>query len=156
MMFDLNLTVNGTPRVVETEVRATLLEVLREDLLLTGTKEACGVGECGSCMVLIDGEPTPSCLVLGVDAAGHTIETIEGLASDGVLDEVQQAFVDAGAFQCGFCTPGMVVTARALLREHPHATVEEIEQSLSGVLCRCGAYTKIMEACKVLTGRSTR
>ena len=155
MMIELMLTVNGTPRAIEVGVATTLLEVLREELLLTGTKEACGVGECGSCMVLMEGEPTPSCLVLAADANRHTIETVEGLAIDGVLDEIQQAFVDAGAFQCGFCTPGMVVTAKALLRDHPDATSDEIKQGLSGVLCRCGSYTKIMKAFEVLTGRST-
>lgn len=153
-MFCLDLTVNGTRRTIETEARKTLLEVLREGLLLTGTKEACGVGECGSCMVLIDGDPTPSCLVLAADAAGRTIETVEGLASDGALDEVQQAFVEAGALQCGFCTPGMVVTAKALMHHRPNATTDEIKMALSGVLCRCGSYTKVMKAFDLLTGRS--
>jgi carbon-monoxide dehydrogenase small subunit len=105
-------------------------------------------------MVLIDGEPTPSCLVLAADADGRTIETVEGFASDGRLDEVQRAFVEAGAFQCGFCTPGMVVTAEALVRNQPDADPDEIKQALSGVLCRCGSYTKIMKAFEVLTGRS--
>ena len=155
MMFDLTFTLNGTRRTIEVEARTTLLEMLREGLLLTGTKEACGVGECGSCMVLLDGAPTPSCLVLAADAGGRMIETVEGLASDGVLDEVQSAFVEAGALQCGFCTPGMVVTAKALLRDHPEATSDEIKQALSGVLCRCGSYTKIMSAFDALTGRST-
>ena len=155
-MFHLDLTVNGTRRTIEAEPRKTLLEVLREGLLLTGTKEACGVGECGSCMVLMDGEPTPSCLVLAGDAAGRTIETVEGLADDGTLDEVQQAFVEAGALQCGFCTPGMVVAAKALMRNRPNATADEIKQSLSGILCRCGSYTRVMKAFDLLTGRSTR
>ena len=155
MMFDLTFTLNGTRRTIEVEARTTLLEMLREGLLHTGTKEACGVGECGSCMVLLDGAPTPSCLVLAADAGGGMIETVEGLASDGVLDEVQSAFAEAGAFQCGFCTPGMVVTAKALLRDHPEATSDEIKQALSGVLCRCGSYTKIMSAFDALTGRST-
>jgi carbon-monoxide dehydrogenase small subunit len=155
MMLDLTLTVNGTRRTIEAEPRMTLLEVLREGLLLTGTKEACGVGECGSCMVLMDGEPTPSCLVLVTDADGRTIETVEGLASEGVLDAVQRAFVETGAFQCGFCTPGMVVTAKALLRDRPNASPEEIKQSLSGVLCRCGSYTRVMKAFDILTGRRT-
>ena len=155
-MFHLDLTVNGTRRTIEAEPRKTLLEVLREGLLLTGTKEACGVGECGSCMVLMDGEPTPSCLVLAGDAAGRTIETVEGLADDGTLDEVQQAFVEAGALQCGFCTPGMVVAAKALMRDRPNATADEIKQSLSGILCRCGSYTRVMKAFDLLTGRSTR
>ena len=155
-MFHLDLTVNGTRRTIEAEPRKTLLEVLREGLLLTGTKEACGVGECGSCMVLMDGEPTPSCLVLAADAAGRTIETVEGLACDGALAEVQQAFVEAGALQCGFCTPGMVVAAKALMRDRPNATADEIKQSLSGILCRCGSYTRVMKAFDLLTGRSTR
>lgn len=154
-MIELLLTVNGTPRTIEVEVRTTLLEVLREGLLLTGTKEACGVGECGSCMILLDGEPMPSCLVLAADADRCNVETVEGLASDGVLDEIQRAFVDTGAFQCGFCTPGMLVAAKALLRDHPDATPGEIKQGLSGVLCRCGSYTKIMKAFEVLTGRKT-
>ena len=156
MILHLDLTLNGTRRTIEAEPRKTLLEVLREGLLLTGTKEACGVGECGSCMVLMDGEPTPSCLVLAADAAGRAIETVEGLADDGALDEVQQAFVEAGALQCGFCTPGMVVAAKALMRDRPNATVDEIKQSLSGILCRCGSYTRVMKAFDLLTGRSTR
>jgi carbon-monoxide dehydrogenase small subunit len=155
-MIELNFTVNGNARLVQVEGRMTLLEVLREALFLTGTKEACGVGECGSCMVLMDGEPTPSCLVLAVDAERSAIETVEGLACDGVLDEVQRAFVETGAFQCGFCTPGMILTAKALLRDRPEATPDEIKQSLSGVLCRCGSYTKVMEAFDLLTGRTSR
>jgi carbon-monoxide dehydrogenase small subunit len=155
-MVDLDFTVNGNLHTIEVEARTTLLEVLRETLLLTGTKEACGVGECGSCMVLMDGEPTPSCLVLAVDADHRSIETVESLASDGVLNDVQTAFVEAGALQCGFCTPGMIVTAEALLRDHPEATPDAIKQYLSGVLCRCGSYTKVMKAFDVLTGRSSR
>ena len=154
-MRELTFTVNGKRRLEAVAARTTLLEVLRESLLLTGTKEACGVGECGNCMVLLDGDPVPSCLVLAADADGCEVETIEGLATDGELDEIQQAFVAAGAFQCGFCTPGMVVTAKALLRERPGAGPEEIKQALSGVLCRCGAYTKIMKAFEALTARST-
>lgn len=155
-MVDMEFTINGDPRNIEVEARTTLLELLREGLLLTGTKEACGVGECGSCMVLVDGEPTPSCLVLAVDADGRVIQTVESLASEGVLDDVQRAFVEAGAFQCGFCTPGMIITAEALLRDRPEATPDEIKQSLSGVLCRCGSYSKVMKAFDILTGRSTR
>lgn len=153
-MPELSFTVNSTPRIVEIETRTTLLEVLREGLLLTGTKEACGVGECGSCMVLMDGVPTPSCLVLAIDADRRAIETVESFASDGVLDQVQLAFVEAGAFQCGFCTPGMIVAAEALLRDRPDATHDEIKQALSGVLCRCGSYTRVMKAFDILTGRS--
>jgi carbon-monoxide dehydrogenase small subunit len=154
-MERLEFNVNGKRRIEIVEARTTLLEVLRESLLLTGTKEACGIGECGNCMVLVDGDPVPSCLVLAPDANGREIETVEGLAADGELDAVQQAFVDAGAFQCGFCTPGMVVTAKALLRDNPRPEADEIKQALSGVLCRCGTYTKIMTAFEALTGRST-
>jgi carbon-monoxide dehydrogenase small subunit len=152
-MFDLDVTVNGGRRVIAVEERSTLLEVLRESLLLTGSKEACGVGECGNCMVLMDGAPTPSCLVLAPDASGTAIETIEGFAEDGVLDPVQAAFVAAGAFQCGFCTPGMVVTATALVRDHPDADDDEVRRALSGVLCRCGSYPRVMDAIEALRGR---
>lgn len=146
MTIGLNLIVNGTPHFVETAPWATLLEIIREKLLLTGSKEGCGVGECGTCMVLIDGAAVPSCLVLAPDAEGRRIETIEGVAAGGVLDEIQEAFVAAGAFQCGFCTPGMVVTAEALLRERPDAGDEEIKEALSGVLCRCGTYPRVVKA----------
>ena len=153
--MELTFTVNGKARTIEVGAHVTLLEAIRESLLLTGTKEACGVGECGNCMVLLDGVPTPTCLVLAPDANGREIVTVEGLAVDGELDEVQAAFVEAGAFQCGFCTPGMVITARALLRDHPAAGSDEITKALSGVLCRCGSYSKIMEAMEELTGRGT-
>ncbi len=149
----LTMTVNGRSRTFEVEGRSTLLEVIRESLLLTGAKEACGVGECGNCMVLMDGAPTPACLVLAPDAEGRDVITVEGLAGDGGLDDVQAAFLEAGAFQCGFCTPGMAITAEALLRDHPAAAADEIKQALAGVLCRCGSYTKIMEAMEMLVGR---
>jgi carbon-monoxide dehydrogenase small subunit len=149
----LTATVNGRVRTFEVEARSTLLEVIRESLLLTGAKEACGVGECGNCMVLLDGQPTPSCLVLAPDAEGREIVTVEGLAPEGALDEVQAAFLEAGAFQCGFCTPGMVITAGALLRDQPNAAAGEIKQALAGVLCRCGSYTKVMKAMEKLAGR---
>jgi carbon-monoxide dehydrogenase small subunit len=154
-MLDLTVTVNGTAHTIRIEPRTTLLELLREVLRLTGTKEACGVGECGNCMVLIEGEATPSCLVLAADADGRSIETIEGFAADGALDNVQRAFVEAGAFQCGFCTPGMVVTAEALLRANPHPGPDEIKQALSGVLCRCGSYPRVLEAIDLASGRGT-
>lgn len=153
--MQVKFSVNGKPRTIDVEARTTLLEAIRESLLLTGTKEACGVGECGNCMVLMDGEPTPTCLVLAPDARGRDIVTVEGLAADGTLDEVQAAFLAAGAFQCGFCTPGMVVTAKALLRDRPAASAGEIKAALSGVLCRCGSYPKIMKAIEALTGRGT-
>lgn len=146
MTIGISFTVNGKSRQVDVDPHLTLTEILREDLLLTGTKEACGVGECGACVVMIDGEPITSCLVLAGDVDGHEIETVEGLASDGQLSAIQQAFVEKGALQCGFCTPAMVVTATALLRRDETPEVEEIMRELSGILCRCGAYPKILEA----------
>lgn len=152
-MIEIDLTVNGIPRRVGVEPATTLLEVLRESLLLTGAKEGCGVGECGTCMVLADGDPVPSCLVLAADAAGRDIETIEGLAADGVPGAVQAAFVEAAALQCGFCTPGMIVTAEALLRANPQPTPAEVRQALAGVLCRCGSYPKVLEAVALAAAR---
>jgi len=152
-VIEIDLTVNGIPRRVGVEPATTLLEVLRESLLLTGAKEGCGVGECGTCMVLADGDPVPSCLVLAADAAGRAIETIEGLAADGVPGAVQAAFVEAAALQCGFCTPGMIVTAEALLRANPQPTPAEVRQALAGVLCRCGSYPKVLEAVALAAAR---
>ena len=146
MNTQVTTNVNGKELQLEVDPTLTLLEVLRENLLLTGTKEGCGVGECGTCVVLVDGEPVTSCLVLAGDASGHEIETIEGLAEDGELTAVQQAFIDTGAFQCGFCTPGMVLTATALLRDGKKPDAEEVKTALGGVLCRCGAYPKIVAA----------
>lgn len=146
MTLSIQFTVNGAERQVQVAPSSTLLEMLREQMLMTGTKEACGVGECGTCVVLVDGEPITSCLVLAADAAGRSIETVEGLADNGELTEVQNAFVNSGAFQCGFCTPGMLMTATALLRHNPDPDEDEIKKALGGVLCRCGAYPKIIEA----------
>jgi carbon-monoxide dehydrogenase small subunit len=152
-VIEIDLTVNGIPRRVGVEPATTLLEVLRESLLLTGAKEGCGVGECGTCMVLADGDPVPSCLVLAADAAGRDIETAEGLAADGAPGAVQAAFVEAAALQCGFCTPGMIVTAEALLRANPQPTPAEVRQALAGVLCRCGSYPKVLEAVALAAAR---
>ena len=146
MTVHVNTTVNGEHLAIDVDPTLTLLEVLRENLLLSGTKEACGIGECGTCVVLMGGEPVTSCLVLAGDAAGAEIETVEGLAQDGDLNEVQQAFVKTGAFQCGFCTPAMVLSATALLRHKTHPDEEEVKKALGGILCRCGAYPKILEA----------
>lgn len=154
-MMTLNLVVNGHTREIAADPRLTLLEVLRENLLLTGTKEGCGVGECGTCVVLADGEPVASCLVLAGDANGATIETVEGLAEDGELSDVQQAFIDTGAFQCGFCTPAMVLTATAMFRRDDEPEVEDVKKALGGILCRCGAYPKILEAVAEIKGVST-
>jgi len=154
-MMTLNLIVNDDSHQVAVDPRFTLLEVLRENLLLTGAKEGCGVGECGTCVVLVDGEPITSCLVLAGDADGVHIETVEGLASDGELSDVQQAFVATGALQCGFCTPAMVLTATALFRRDSHPDVEDVKKALGGILCRCGAYPKILEAVAEVKGVRT-
>ncbi|MGB5169405.1 MAG: (2Fe-2S)-binding protein [Acidimicrobiia bacterium] len=154
-MINLNLIVNGDAREIAVEPRLTLLEVLRENMLLTGTKEGCGVGECGTCVVLADGDPITSCLVLAGDVDGVHIETIEGVASNGELSDVQQAFVKTGAFQCGFCTPAMVLTATALFRHDDQPDVEDVKKALAGILCRCGAYPKILEAVAEVKGVQT-
>jgi len=151
-MVTIETTVNGRREVIEAEPHLTLVEVLRESLFLSGTKEGCGVGECGACVVLLDGVPVTSCLILGADAEGSTIETVEGLAESGELSEVQQAFIDKGAFQCGFCTPGMVLTATALMRDGSSPDIDELKKALAGILCRCGAYPKIVEAVIEVTG----
>ncbi|MDJ0923182.1 MAG: (2Fe-2S)-binding protein [Acidimicrobiia bacterium] len=152
MTFRIDTTINGDRTVIDVDPTLTLLEVLREQLLLSGTKEGCGVGECGTCVVLCDGEPIASCLVLAGDAAGCSIETIEGLADSGELSDVQRAFVRTGALQCGFCTPAMVLTATALLREDAAPDAEEVKKALGGILCRCGAYPKILEAVLEVSG----
>lgn len=155
MKVRINVNVNGVDHQLEVEPRLTLLEVLREHVLLTGTKEACGVGECGTCVVLSDGEPVTSCLILAGDADGAAIETVEGLSSNGELTDVQQAFVNTGAFQCGFCTPAMVLTITAMMREDGDPDIEEVKRELDGILCRCGAYPKILEAVMEIKGVTT-
>ena len=142
----LKLDVNGEEHEILTEVHKTLLEVLREDLGLTGTKRGCDQGACGACTVLIDGKARLSCITLAVDAQGRKIVTIEGLSRDGRLHPLQQAFIEKGAIQCGFCTPGMILTAKAFLDENPHTTAEEVKRAISGNLCRCTGYVKIVEA----------
>jgi carbon-monoxide dehydrogenase small subunit len=142
----LEVTVNGELYREQVEPRITLVEFLREILHLTGTKEGCGLGDCGTCIVLVDGKPVNSCLMLAIDAKGHQITTIEGLSQDGVLDPLQESFIEKGAVQCGFCTPAMLLSAKALLAENPDAEKEEIKRALAGVLCRCGSYKKIIEA----------
>ena len=155
MTLPIEFNVNGVRRHTNADPTVTLLEVLREDLLLTGAKEGCGVGECGTCVVLVDGEPVTSCLMLVADADGRTVETVEGLAANGELSDVQNAFIATGAFQCGFCTPGMVLSATALLRQNPQPDVETIKTALGGILCRCGAYPKIIEAVTAVAGEGT-
>ena len=141
------LNVNGSRHEVQAEAR-TLLEVLRADLNLVGTKEGCGVGMCGACTVLVDGKPLSGCLVLAEQVSGKEILTIEGLSQDGGLHPVQQAFLEQGAFQCAYCTPGFVLTTIALLNENPSPSDEEIREYLAGNLCRCGSYQNILQAVK--------
>jgi aerobic carbon-monoxide dehydrogenase small subunit len=145
-MATIRVSVNGKARSVETEPERPLLEVLREDLGLTGTKYGCGEGQCGSCTVLLDGAPTVSCVTAVRAAEGRKIVTIEGLAAGETLHPVQQAFLDEGAVQCGYCTPGMVLQTVALLESHPKPTDSQIVEGLNGNLCRCSDYRRIMAA----------
>src|SRR5436189_4665148 len=142
----LKMRVNGEEGEVSFPPYKTLLEVLREELGMTGTKHGCELGECGACAVLLDGQPVLSCLVLGVECASREVITVEGLSSDGRLHPLQQTFADLGAAQCGYCTPGVLVTAKALLDEHPRPTRDQIREALSGNLCRCTGYQQIFEA----------
>ncbi len=142
----LELSVNGEVYELAVACQETLLEVLRNRLGLTGTKEGCGTGECGSCTVLLEGEPVLACLLLAVDCEGRKIETIEGQAVEGHLSPVQEAFLEKGAVQCGFCTPGMVMASTALLKRNPQPSEEDVKESLEGHLCRCTGYNKIMES----------
>jgi carbon-monoxide dehydrogenase small subunit len=143
---NLNLKVNGADYSLVVDVKERLLDVLRERIGLTGTKEGCGTGECGACTVLIDGEPVNSCLYLAVRAEGKEILTIEGLGHAAQLHPLQQAFIENGAVQCGFCAPGMLLTAKALLDKNPHPTEQEIREGIAGNLCRCSGYVKIVKA----------
>jgi aerobic-type carbon monoxide dehydrogenase small subunit (CoxS/CutS family) len=142
----LRLQVNGRDHAVEAETHHTLLEVLRRELKLVGAREGCGVGMCGACTVLVDGRPLSSCLLLAVEVRGRPIETVEGLAAAGKLHPLQEAFIGVTAFQCSYCTPGMLLTAKALLAENPDPTEAEIKDYLAGNLCRCGSYLKIVAA----------
>ncbi len=149
----VTLRVNGEAYDLLTYPSKTLLEVLREDLHLTGAKESCGEGACGTCTVLLDGVPVRSCLLLAVEAEGREITTIEGLAKGGKLHPLQEAFVEHHAIQCGFCTPGMILTAKALLDATPAPTEEEIRRALSGNICRCTGYAKIVDAVKAASAK---
>jgi carbon-monoxide dehydrogenase small subunit len=142
----LRLRVNGETHEVATEINKTLLEVLREDMGLTGTKHGCELGECGTCAVLVDGKAVLSCLMLGIEAENSEITTVEGMTQNGKPHPLQKAFADLGAAQCGYCIPGILLTAKSLLDENPDPTRGEIRQALSGNLCRCTGYTKILQA----------
>ena len=143
---DLELTVNGEHLTFTIYPNRTLLEVLRAEVGLTGAKEGCGEGACGSCTVLLDGQPVRACLTLAVEAAGSAITTVEGLAEGETLDPLQDAFIEHGSVQCGFCTPGMLMSAKGLLTEDPHPDEQKIRRALSGNVCRCTGYAKIVEA----------
>ena len=146
MTHDIELTVNGVAHSVSVEPRKTLLSVLRDQLHMTGTKEGCSTGDCGACTVILDGKTVTSCLVLGVDADGSDVTTIEGIATSEGLHPVQEAIVEKGGVQCGFCTAGIIVSSVALLNENPKPTPDQIRRGLAGNLCRCTGYTKVIEA----------
>jgi aerobic carbon-monoxide dehydrogenase small subunit len=152
----IELTVNGEEYELAVEPQETLLDVLRNYLGLTGTKEGCGTGECGSCTVLLGGEPVLSCLALASDCQGREIVTIEGLGDINGMTPVQEAFLERGAVQCGFCTPGMVLATTALLKRNPHPTEEEVKKALEGHLCRCTGYNKIVEAVETAVEKLAR
>jgi carbon-monoxide dehydrogenase small subunit len=149
----LQMDVNGERRELLVPVHKTLLEVLREDMQLTGTKHGCELGECGTCTVLVDGKPHLSCLVLPIQVQGRSITTIEGMADGSQLHPLQTAFVELGAAQCGYCSPGILLSARSLLAENPRPTREEIREALAGNLCRCTGYGKILEAVELAAER---
>ncbi len=142
----VTLSINGVEHALVLEPRRTLLDTLRNELQLTGTKKVCDMGDCGACTVLVDGRAMYACLLLAVDCEGRQITTIEGLTRDGELDPVQQAFIQADAFQCGFCTPGQIMSLKGLLNETPMPSDEQILRAVSGNLCRCGAYLNILRA----------
>ena len=153
-MKEIRITVNGKPYELSVRPHATLLEVIREDLGLTGTKEGCGVGECGACTVIMNGKSVNACLVLAPEADGKEITTIEGLADGGKLDPIQQAFYEIGGLQCGFCTPGMIMSTKALLADNPEPSDQEIRKGLEGNFCRCTGYTKIFESVREASRKS--
>lgn len=151
--MELNFTLNGRKVSAQIEVDTTLLELLREHFGLMGTKEACGRGECGACTVLLNGSAVTSCILPAAKAQGGEVLTIEGLQKNGELHPIQKAFIDAGAVQCGYCTPGMVMSAKALLDRNPDPTREEIERAMSGNICRCTGYVRIIQAVQLAAER---
>ena len=155
MKHKIHLTVNGEPYDLLVDPRQTLVDLIRHELGLTGTKKGCDAGDCGSCTIILNGMPVNSCLILSVEADGSDILTIEGLQKGEELHPIQEAFINHGAVQCGFCTPGMILSAKALLDSSPHPTEEEIMRAISGNLCRCTGYKKIIEAIKSLGEQST-
>jgi aerobic carbon-monoxide dehydrogenase small subunit len=149
----ITLTVNGSAEVVDVPGHMTLLQMLRDKLAMTGTKNGCASGECGACTVLLNGDAVNSCMVLAAECDGAEIITIEGLSNNGKLDPIQQAMIDLGGVQCGFCTPGVIISARALLNRNPHPSEFEIRDALTGNLCRCTGYNRIVEAIKAAADR---
>jgi carbon-monoxide dehydrogenase small subunit len=149
----ITLTINGSPERVDAPANLTLLQMLREKLALTGTKNGCAAGECGACTVLLNGEPANSCLILAAECDGAEIITVEGLARDHQLDPIQEAIIEAAGVQCGFCTPGVLVSARALLNRNPNPTEHDIRDALVGNLCRCTGYLRIIEAVQAAAKR---
>lgn len=158
MSLEITLTVNGKTHTAALEPAAALVDFLRDTLGYKGVKLCCNTGECGACTVLMDGKPVNSCVVLGADAAGTDVVTVEGIADGDRLHPVQQAFIDTGAVQCGYCTPGFIVSVKALLDRSPHPSAEEVDEAISGNICRCTGYTKIFDAVELaarqLEGRS--
>lgn len=144
--YGIHFMVNGDPHSIFVKANTLLVNVLRDQLNLTGTKKGCELGDCGSCTVLLDGKPVNSCMVLAVEADGHEITTVEGVAQNDRLDTLQQAFIDNAAIQCGFCTPGMILSAKALLNDNPHPTEHEVREAIAGNLCRCTGYVHIVKA----------
>lgn len=154
MLVDITCTINGRERNLAVEATELLVDTLRLRLGLTGTKKACGTGDCGACTVIVDDEAVRSCILLTASMHGKSITTIEGLGDVSHLHPIQQAFIDAGAVQCGYCTPGMILTAKALLDRQPHPTPEQIREAISGNLCRCTGYVKIEAAIRMAAERS--
>ena len=152
----ITVTVNGEVHTKTVKVHRTLLEFIREDLYLTGTKEGCNEGECGACTILFDGKPLNSCMMLAMEADGHDILTVEGLEKDGKLHPLQEAFIEVGAVQCGFCTPGMLLSAKACLDEFPDASEDRIRKEIEGNICRCTGYNRIVQAIQVAAEKMRR